>query len=564
MTKVITIALSVLILGGTVAVPMAHGAGVARFAGFSYEGHDSYYENNPLPSEEHFYNPVIPGWASDPSVVRVGEDYWLVTSTFGYFPGIPLYHSSDLVSWELVRNVLDRPSQLPYLPGQSLDKGGIYAPQISYNPANGLYYVITTDVGKGHFYVTASDPAGDWSEPVFLPAIDGIDPSLFFDDNGEACIVYKEETAGLPKWSNYRCIRFIAFDPENGMTVGESEPLREVGVGPEERLERDEGPHIYKRGGKYYLVCAEGGTGDRHSAVVYKADNMKGPYVRWPRNPMLTQRGLKPRRTNPVTCAGHADLVTTPEGEWWAVFLASRPQEKHGFQALGRETFLMPVRWSADSFPYITQNIDTVPLLQRRAGVKADAGRMGGNFKWHDDFSAPRLRPEWMSLRGDLGSRCRLSDGALALDCSQMKASSDGIPSYLGRRVQHHEYSVAATVSFLPTSEGERAGLMVLKNESRQYFLALDSRGISAHMLGKKDADTELGRVPYPAGITAGEPMELCMRCHGDTYSFHCRRCGEVEWQTVAEGADASYVSCERSGGFTGATVGLYAEDTGI
>lgn len=541
----------------------AEGASEARFSSFVYEGCDDYYAANPLPTEEHFYNPVVPGWASDPSLVRVGEHYWMVTSTFGYFPGIPLYHSTDLVNWELVRNVLDRPSQLPYLPGQSLDKGGIYAPQISYNPANGLYYVITTDVGKGHFYVTATDPAGDWSDPVFLPAIDGIDPSLFFDDNGEACIVYKEDTTGLPKWSNYRCIRFISFDPVTGTTVGESIPLREVGVGPEERLERDEGPHIYKRGGKYYLVCAEGGTGDLHSAVVYKADSMTGPYARWARNPMLTQRGLKPNRTNPVTCAGHADLVTTPEGDWWAVFLGSRPQREHGHQALGRETFLMPVRWSADSFPYITQNIDTVPLMLSRKGVVRGSSPSFGNFTWADDFSTPSLRPEWMSLRGPLSHCSRLADGALWLECTPVAVSSKGVPAYLGRRVQHHKYMVSATVDFRSGAGGERAGLMVLKNESRQYFLAVDSRGVSAHQLGKGGADTELGLLPAGEIMRKGwgkTPVELRMQCHGDTYSFHCRRSGSDAWLPVAEGVDASYVSCERSGGFTGATVGLYAE----
>lgn len=557
-----TLHICAVMFAGIFAAPAAWSAAEARFSSFSYEGQDDFYNDNPLPTQEHFYNPVIPGWASDPSLVRVGEDYWLVTSTFGYFPGIPLYHSTDLVNWELVRNVLDRPSQLPWLPGQSLDKGGIYAPQISYNPANGLYYVITTDVGKGHFYVTATDPAGEWSDPVFLPEIDGIDPSLFFDDNGQACIVYKEDTEGLPKWSNYRCIRFIGFDPVAGTTVGESVPLREVGVGPEEKLERDEGPHIYKRGGKYYLVCAEGGTGSQHSAVVYKADNMTGPYTRWSRNPMLTQRGLKPNRSNPVTCAGHADLVTTPDGDWWAVFLGSRPQKTHGFQSLGRETFLMPVRWSADSFPYITQNIDTVPLVLSRPGTVRGASPTFGNFRWDDDFSSPSLRPEWLSLRGSVDSVCRLADGALHLMCSNVKASSRGVPAYLGRRVQHHRFEVSATVSFAPRADGERAGLMVLKNESRQFFLAVDRHGVSARQLGKGGSDTELGSVRASMLGRNGKnvSVELRMQCHGDTYSFHCRREGASEWLTVAEGVDAGYVSCERSGGFTGATVGLYAE----
>lgn len=540
--------------------PQKPQVGTALFQQFVYEGDDDFYRQNPLADSASCYNPVIAGWASDPSVVRKGNDYWLVTSTFGYYPGVPVYHSNDLANWELVGNVLSRPSQLDGLQGQSLDKGGIYAPQISYNPANGLFYMITTDVGRkeGHFYVTSPDPAAGWSDPVWLSNIDGIDPSLFFDDNGEAYIVYKEDTAGKPRWSNYRCIRFIRFDVATGQTVGESWPMAEEGVGPEERLDRDEGPHIYKIDGRYYLICAEGGTSTRHSAVIYRADSIGGPYTRWARNPMLTQRQLKDSRRNPVTCAGHADLVQTPSGEWYGVFLACRPWAGKT-QALGRETFLMPVKWSKDGFPYMIQSEDTVPLTLSIPGASRRRGGMQqGNFRWTDSFGSTALAPEWLSLRGCADSLYHTGYGSLRLICSSELSTGKGTPAYLGRRVQHHSYSVEAPIEFIPANAGQSAGLLVMKNETHQLYLALDSEGISVRRIGKNIE--ELGRVAYPSGYTPGDALELRLATDGMVYDFYYRVPGESPWVPVAKRVDASHVSCERSGGFTGATVGLYAE----
>lgn len=533
----------------------------ALFERFDYEGNDDYYNLRPLADESEFYNPVIPGWYSDPSICRTGSDYWLVTSTFGYFPGVPLYHSTDLVNWELVRNILDRPSQLPGLTNQSIDKGGIYAPQISYNKANGLYYMITTDVGlpQGHFYVTAADPRADWSEPVFLRGIDGIDPSFFFDDDGHSYIVYKEETKGAPKWSNYRCIRFIEFDAEAGNTVGESWPLAEQGVGPDDRFDRAEGPHIYKVDGRYYLLTAEGGTGDRHSANIYRADNIRGPYLRSWRNPILTQRHLKPRRTNPVTCTGHADLVQTPEGDWWAVFLGSRPGPG-GFQALGRETFMMPVKWSADGFPYMIQcESDTVPMVLSRPGaVRSDAAPTYGNFAWADDFCTPQLRPEWISLRGSAAEHYTTGRG-LRLRCASVTADSrTGTPAYIGRRIQHHKFTASTVVRFRPGADGERAGLMLLKNDGAQYFLALTDGAVELIRINRKGRELVASqKVDRKAG-----KVYMQVVSDGVDFTFNCRTNPDDDWQLVADNVDASHISCERTGGFTGATIGLYAETT--
>lgn len=536
---------------------LAHGS--AKFSFFSYEGNDDYYRENRLTAPGDYFNPVIGGWASDPSLCKSDDGYWLVTSTFGYFPGVPLYHSDDLLTWKHVGNLLDRPSQLPWLEGLSIDKGGIYAPAITYNPHNKTYYMITTCVlnGKGrnggsvNFYVTAPHPIGPWSEPVVLDDVDGIDPSFFFDDDGSGYIVHKSDEHSPVKWSNHRALSIIRFDPATGRTVGKPEKFREEGVGPEERLERNEGPHIYKIDGKYFLLAAEGGTNWVHSEVCYRADSVFGPYRRWSRNPMLTQRLLKPNRKLPVTSSGHVDMIQAPSGQWCAVFLGCRPWND-GEDHLGRETFMMPVKWSTDGFPYITQSIDTVGLKLNLPGAKTiQQPEQAGNFGWTDRFTSPELGPEWLSLWGMPTDRFTTGNG-LTLDCSKADSKSGKTPAYLGRRMQHHKFRAETEISFNP-AEGEAAGILMVKNEQRQLFMAVRPGRVDLLQIGKGPA-----RVLGSAKVaTDGSPIGLRVDSDGDAYHFYVRPEG-ADWQPLATDIDAEYIATQR-GGFTGSTIGLYA-----
>ena len=542
----------VLLISMAISVSVLNAETKAHFSHFDYEGSDRYYSSSELPEGGGYFNPVISGWASDPSVARKGGDYWLVTSTFGYFPGIPLYHSTDLVTWTQVGNVLSRPSQLPWLEGESLGKGGIYAPAISYNPANDTFYVITTCVtkkGSINFYVTAKNPLGPWSEPVVLEDVDGIDPSFFFDDDGEAYIVHKAEEHSPVKWSNSRALAIIELDTATGQTVGCPRKFKEEGVGPEERLERNEGAHIYKVNGHYYLLAAEGGTSWCHSEVCYRADNVWGPYRRWSRNPMLTQRLLKPKRSNPVTCSGHADMFQDSKGDWWAVFLACRPW-MDGSEHLGRETFMLPVKWSHDGFPYITQNIDTVALTVNRADMPAQRFVNAGNFSWSDDFSSSKLRPEWLSLWGSVDGMASTGSG-LTLLCAPVNSHNGKTPAYIGRRIQHHDFKVSTTVTLQKDAKaGDMAGILIVKSEHRQIFFAVSPTDISLMQPGGKIlADQRLK--------TDGQPIELTVECKDGKYSFAYGFKGGKE-RVLASGIDASYTASS-AGGFTGTTIGLFA-----
>ncbi len=530
----------------------------AQFNYFSYQGNDDYYAANPLSSPGEYFNPVIGGWASDPSICRVGDDYWLVTSTFGYFPGVPLYHSTDLVSWQHVGNVLSRPSQLPWLEGLSLDKGGVYAPDLKYNPADSTYYMITTcvmsgkDGGSVNFYVTAPHPLGPWSEPKVIEGMEGIDPSFFFDDNGKTYIIYKSDEHNPVKWSNYRALSIGEFDTATGRFLSAPRHFKEEGVGSEERLERNEGPHIFKKDGKYYMIAAEGGTNWVHSEVCYRSDSVFGPYRRWSRNPMLTQRLLKPNRTHPVTSTGHVDMVQRPSGDWAAVFLGCRPWND-GEDQLGRETYLMPVKWSADGFPYITQCLDTVASKNTLPGLNTQQqSGQAGNFTWRDDFSTTSLRPEWVGLWGDPAIYATTGDG-LKLTFAPVDARARVTPAFIGRRIQHHTFTAGTEVEMQPLVDGQSAGLLIVKNETRQYYLAVEKGRVALYRLGKSGRNELLASAP----LATGSPVGLQVESRGALYDFSYRD-GSGDWKQLAADVPAEHVATQR-GGFTGTVIGPFA-----
>ena len=342
-------------------VPESPRQAAAVFEWFEYSGQDEWFD---LPARTGtFRNPVLAGFHPDPSIVRVDDDYYLVNSSFGWYPGVPIFHSTDLVNWTQLGHVLDRPESLP-VQGLGISRG-VFAPTLRYR--DGVFYMITTLVDAGgNFYVTATDPAGPWSDPVWLPDVDGIDPSIFFDVDGRAYITNNGPPDYDPLYGGHRAIWIQEFDVAAGKTVGPRKVIVDGGVDLESKPVWIEGPHIYRVGDWYYLVAAEGGTGHEHSQVVFRSRDVFGPWEPGPRNPILTQRDLDPSRPFPVTTTGHADLVRTPAGDWWSVFLACRPYENDYYNT-GRETFLLPVTWS-DGWPMILEPGLPVPAGGHRHG----------------------------------------------------------------------------------------------------------------------------------------------------------------------------------------------------
>lgn len=539
-------------------LPVAKSA--ALFDNFTYQGEDEFYQNNPLPDDASFYNPILAGWYSDPAICTNGQgDYFLATSTFTYYPGVPLFHSRDLVNWKQVGHILDRPSQLVNMKGQGVS-GGIFAPAISYNPHNQTYYMVTTNVGAGNFFVKTKDPFGSWSDPIMLPEVGGIDPSFFFDEDGKAYIINNDDAPdGKPEYDGHRTIRIQEFDVENDCTKGPRKILVNKGVRPEEKPIWIEGPHMYKIRGKYFLMSAEGGTSLGHSEVILRGDSPMGPFTPWEKNPILTQRHLDAKRSNPVTCAGHADLVQGPSGDWWAVFLACRPLDNN-VENLGRETFLMPVRWSEDGFPYLTKNDELVPLTIQVKGAKREETRLSGNFGLEDDFDADRLDLMWMTLRAPATDLYSLVEqpGYLTLRCGDHAATEKATPALVCRRMQHHKFTCSTRVLFDPSDEQEAAGLLLFKDETHHYFMGLN-RNAQGKCVSLWKVDEEgshlLAEKPLEGKYQA---VELKVVSTGLAYDFsYAER--EGQWQPLFTNADAAFLSTTVAGGFTGSVIGLYA-----
>lgn len=536
---------------------------VAIFDSFSYEGKDSCYQDSALAGEGSFFNPVLPGWYSDPSICTNGNgDYFIVTSTFTYFPGVPIFHSRDLVNWKQVGHVLSRPSQLQNMEKQHVS-GGIFAPDITYNPANKTYYMITTNVGAGNFFVKTQDPFGEWSDPIMLPEVQGIDPAFFFDEDGKGYIVNNDDAPdSKPEYPGHRTVRVVEFDTETDKCVGERRIVVNKGCRPEEKPIWCEGPHIYKVNGMYYLMTAEGGTSTWHSEVIYRGPSPFGPFTPWEGNPILTQRTLDRSRENPVTCAGHADLVQTPEGDWWGVFLACRPL-KDDMENLGRETFMMPVKWTEDGWPYMTREGELVPMTLSREGVKRGDEVTFGNFARHEEFGDTTLGHEWMTLRGTAKNYYSLASnpGYLTIKCADVTSAEKDVLPFVCRRIHHHNYAAATRVTFLPEHDAQNAGLLMMKDETHQYYLAKTRNADNHSIVLRKISENGVEDLASAPIAESDHTVDLKVESRGLNLDFFYSLDRGETWVEVARDIDAGFTSTARAGGFTGTTVGMYASD---
>ncbi len=492
-------------------------------------------------SPSTFCNPILPGFYPDPSICRVGEDYYLVTSTFEYFPGVPIFHSRDLVRWQQIGYCLTRPSQLP------LDKmrasGGIYAPTIRYHDST--FYMITTNMdGGGNFYVTATDPSGPWSEPVWLDQ--GMDPSLFFDDDGT--VYYTRHEAGEKGY-----IAQQVLNVETGKLEG---ALRRIwpgtgGVWPE-------GPHLYKINDKYYLMISEGGTSYDHCITIACSDSPWGPFESHPNNPILTHRHLP---DNPIQAVGHADLVETPDG-WWLVCLGIRPQGGR-FHHMGRETFLTPVTFNDEGWPVVNGN-GTISLEMPAPKLTPHPWRP---VSTRDDFNGKALGLQWNYLRNPIAANYSLEarPGFLRLQGTAVTPSDQDSPTWVGRRQTDFHCTVSTLIKFNPKHDHEEAGLTVRGNDRHHYDLAVTSRRGKPHIMLRKVFKGQLTE-PIEVREIAPGSVTLSVKATPLTYEFLFSSAdGETHSLGTAPTKDLSVESIGFDYGmcFTGAYFALYATGNG-
>ncbi len=492
-----------------------------------------------LRAQSGFRNPILPGFNPDPSICRVGEDFYLVTSSFEYFPGLPIYHSKDLINWRQIGHCLTRDSQLPLEKAPA--SGGLYAPSLRYH--DGKFYVICTNVsGGGNFYCTADDPSGPWSEPIWVD-IKSIDPDIFWDDDGSTYFVTQGDEG----------IRVTQIDIRTGKVLS---PEKLVWGGTGGRF--PEAPHIYKKDGYYYLLLGEGGTEYAHSATIGRSKSLLGPYEPCPLNPIISHSNRR-GQGNPIQGVGHADFIQAADSSWWAVFLGFRVTQVYSYyHILGRETFLAPVDWPKDGWPQVNGN-GIVQLEMQGPSLPLKPFEAESIPK---NFNVEKLGYEWQYLRNPVRSHYSLTErpGMLRISASPFTLNDADAVSFIGRRQTEHDFSVETTLELVSEQENEEAGLTLLQNNTHHYELLIRKKGGKYALQLRVTA----GSLSYIADERVVAENKVSLRIKGTplSYSFSYLNQDLATYEEL-KSLDTRYLSTEVAGGFTGVMIGLYASSNG-
>ncbi len=494
-------------------------------------------------------NPILRGFCPDPSIIRVGEDYYIATSTFEWWPGVKLFHSRDLKHWEQLPSPLNRISQLNMIGDPA--SGGIWAPCLSYD--NGIFYLVYTDVKtkKGRYYnnhnymVQTTDIRGEWSEPVYLNST-GFDPSLFHDRDGKKYLVNMR--------NGFKGILLQEYDPVNKKLTGE---IRNIYQGTEAGF--TEGPHLYRIGDWYYLIVAEGGTGYGHCVTQARARSVWGPYETDPQNPMLTSKSED--EGNLKKC-GHADFTDTPDKEWYMVHLCARPPKGSTSCLLGRETAIQKVYWSEDGWLRLSHG-----GRQAAEYVEEPAGSKEHPFPdrpVRDDFNGEELSVVYVSPRLPLGDRASLQErkGYLRLYGQESMNSLHRVTMVC---VKQSEYQVWAetAMEFNPSLPEQLAGLTYFYDAMNFYLFGktVDETGQEVLVLLKSDGGVITDEIP-PVPLKSKGPLYLRIETGewGEKAVFSYSR-DLSDWEEAAGNISTEILTDEHCRGFTGAHFGMYCHD---
>ena len=495
---------------------------------------------------QHYKNPIISGYNPDPSICRVGEDYYIVNSSFEYFPGVPIYHSKNLVNWKMIGHCLTTENQL------SLKKcrpsGGIYAPTLRWH--NGTFFMTTTNVsGEGNFIVYSKELEKGWSDPVWIDQ-EGIDPSILFDDDGK---VYFTST-GLDK-TGKACILTSEINPFTGEKLTES---RIISYGCGGRY--PEGPHLYKIKGKYYLMLAEGGTEYGHMETMQRSDNPYGPYEPCPHNPILSHKEDMRER---IYCTGHADIMEDANGNWWLVCLAIRPcggkDNRVLLHNLGRETYLAPVVWDDEGWPVVGENglID----IDMEGPLPAETYPVNRDFA--DDFSEEVFPAQYNFLRNPVTDNYRRSikTNTMVLRGSDITINEQDTPTWAG--IRQKGFDTVSTVHLRPLEavQGMRLGLTAYYNKDYHYEIYLTKElDIWKICLAKHIHDIFVVTAQTEIDLQQGDSIWLRIVTDKEYYTFMYSKDGE-NYEKLGTGLTVGLCTeSTRTMTFTGTYLALFAE----
>lgn len=479
-----------------------------------------------------FRNPVLPGFHADPSVCRAGDDFYLVNSTFQYYPGVPVFHSKDLIHWEQIGACLTRPSQVAI---ENMDENaGIYAPTIRYH--DGRFYMVTTVFpSRKHFYVYTDDPAGEWSDPVYIDfCLGSCDPTLFFD--GDKCYFLWKDGV----------IKICEIDVTTGKQKGDIHQLWS-GLGGR----YPEGPHIYKKDGYYYLMLAEGGTEHGHFVTIARSRDLLGPYTPCPSNPILTHFSNKMQNSN-IQGLGHADLVQATDGSWWMICLGYRT---HGYlqHVMGRETFLAPVEWEEGGWPVVNNDgtlqadmrCRTLPQVPMPAEPSLD------------EFDADRLSLYWSHLCMPQKENYSLDarKGWLRMTTSRLTLDEIGNPTFIGHRQSEPDFTATTKVDVTKLKDGGVAGITAYASHHNHYDVQIATRG-GRHYLQAKIRIGEMEHIEKEIPLNQAVAY---LRITGDPQYYHLQYSLDNKEFTELTKMGFRYLSTETIGGFTGVHLGIFA-----
>ena len=517
--------------------------------------------------QEKFSNPIIRGGYPDPSICKVGDTFYLVNSSFEYFPGLPIHKSKDLINWELIGYGLDRKSQVSskvnLIDVQS--NGGIHAPTIRYH--DGVFYIITTnvyfDVDKQkadmiNFIITADDPSGPWSDPIHILGAPGIDPDLFFDDDGRVWYVGNQ----MPKNPNFNGegeIWLQELDLNEFKLIGEKHLLWRGACGGDWA----EGPHMYKKDGRYYLLIAEGGTSFNHAVMVALSDNIEGPYISNPRNPIITSRHLS--YDNWVNSTGHGDVIELDDGRSYMVLLGIRNEIARGSN-MGRETFLAPVNWEREPFEW-KETKHLWPVVAAETGrierineVVFSGSIQNEDTSFEDKFESNNLDLKWNFRRYPIENIYHLdkSESRLNLICHQNQIKERGRAALLGFKQTEASFEYSTKMFFEPSNNGSEAGITIFQKDDNYINFTLIRNDDKIVLQSYAVKDTEIEEFLSESIKKYNGQIEFRIVANEYSYKLYYKTSRkDFELFTIFDG------DLVISKGYTGAHLGLFATGNG-
>ncbi len=514
-----------------------------------------------------FKNPILAGGYPDPSICRVGNEFIMVNSSFEYFPALPIHKSKDLVNWELAGHGLNRleqvSGQINLIDVQS--NGGIHAPTIRFH--NGKYHIITTNVyydeikqraTATNFIITSSKPEGPWSNPIIIKGAPGIDPDIFFDDDGRVWYTGNHQPLD-PTFNGETEIWMQELDPNSFQLIGQRFFVWRGACGGVWA----EGPHIYKKDGNYYLLIAEGGTSFNHSIMVAVSDTITGPYVSNERNPIFSSRHLS--YDNWVHSTGHGDLVELEDGRWYVMMLGVRGDVKRKSN-MGRETFIAPVSWEIEPYDWKEKKIvwpviapQTGKILKNNPMIFSETTPNKETY-FVDNFNDTNLGLAWNRRRAPMQKMIDLASnsGSLRLYTNHNKLQERKRANFTGIKQTESDFSFETKMTFSPASDSDEAGIAIVQKDNNFLSLTLkqssDDIALELKLMNEIQTSIASKKIDYNSKL----PIQLKVESFNNKYHFYYALENQ-KFQLLAEAAANHLLSH----GYTGAHIGLYATSNG-